>query len=58
VTPYRISLLLSAKMGWMEEALRILNETLAQIERTGAKGDQAEMLRIKGYWADSCNLTR
>jgi len=35
-------------MGRTEEALGMLNEVLVQIERTGAKAEQAEMLRLKG----------
>jgi predicted ATPase len=37
-----------ARMGRGEEALGMLNDALAQIERTGEKREQAEMLRIKG----------
>jgi adenylate cyclase len=37
-----------ARMGRGEEALAMLNDGLAQIERTGEKREQAEMLRIKG----------
>jgi hypothetical protein len=35
-------------MGRMEEAVRMIDAALAQVERTGAGVDQAEMLRIKG----------
>ena len=37
-----------ARVGRIEEALGTLNEALAQIERTGEKAEQAEMLRLKG----------
>jgi len=37
-----------ARMGRIEEALGMLNEALAYIERSGEKADKAEMLRIKG----------
>src|SRR5262249_32783253 len=37
-----------ARMGRTEEALGMLNEALAHIERSGEKGHQAEMLRLKG----------
>jgi class 3 adenylate cyclase/tetratricopeptide (TPR) repeat protein len=37
-----------ARIGRTEEALRTLKEVLARIEPTGAKNDQAEMLRLKG----------
>ena len=37
-----------ARMGRMEEAVRMIDAVLAQIERTGAGVDHAEMLRIKG----------
>jgi len=37
-----------ARMGRTEEALGMLNDALAQIERNGEKREQAEMLRIKG----------
>jgi predicted ATPase len=47
---YTIALLAQgyARMGRTEEALAMLNNALAQIERTGEKGDEAEMLRLKG----------
>jgi tetratricopeptide (TPR) repeat protein len=47
---YAIALLAQGydRIGRKEEALGMLNEALAQIERTGEKVDQAEMLRIKG----------
>jgi tetratricopeptide (TPR) repeat protein len=47
---YRTALLAEAyaRMGRREEALGMLNDALAQIERTGEKREQAEMLRIKG----------
>jgi predicted ATPase len=35
-------------MGRIEEALGMLNQALADIERSGEKVDKAEMLRIKG----------
>jgi predicted ATPase len=35
-------------MGRKEEALEMLNEALAHIERSGERVDQAEMLRLKG----------
>jgi tetratricopeptide (TPR) repeat protein len=37
-----------AKIGRTEKGLRMLDEALAHIERTGEKVDQAEMLRLKG----------
>jgi len=37
-----------ARIGRVEEALTTLDETLAQVERTGALMDYAEMLRLKG----------
>jgi predicted ATPase len=37
-----------AEVGRIEEALGMLSEALAQIERTGEKAQQAEMLRLKG----------
>jgi predicted ATPase len=37
-----------ARKGRTEEALGMLNKALAQIERTGEKSEQAEMLRLKG----------
>jgi class 3 adenylate cyclase len=37
-----------AKIGRTEKGLRMLDEGLAHIERTGEKVDQAEMLRLKG----------
>jgi len=37
-----------ARMGRPEEALSILNKTLAQIEGSGEQLDYAEMLRLKG----------
>ena len=48
--PYRTALLAEAyaRMGRGEEALGILNDVLAQIERTGERREQAEMLRLKG----------
>jgi class 3 adenylate cyclase/tetratricopeptide (TPR) repeat protein len=48
--PYRIALLAEgyARMGRTEEALRMLDEALAHIERTGEKVHEAEMLRVKG----------
>jgi tetratricopeptide (TPR) repeat protein len=47
---YRTALLAEAyaRMGRREEALGMLNDALAQIERTGERREQAEMLRIKG----------
>jgi tetratricopeptide (TPR) repeat protein len=47
---YTIALLAQdyARMGRMEKALETLNGALAQVERTGEKVEQAEMLRIKG----------
>ena len=38
----------NARMGRAEEAITILNEILAHIERSGEKAEQAEMLRLKG----------
>jgi predicted ATPase len=48
--PYGIALLAHrhAKTGRTDEALRMLDEALGRIERTGEKIDQAEMLRLKG----------
>jgi tetratricopeptide (TPR) repeat protein len=37
-----------AKIGLTEKALKMLNESLAHIERTGEKVDQAEMFRLRG----------
>ena len=37
-----------AKIGRTEKGLKMLEEALAHIERTGEKVDQAEMLRLKG----------
>jgi hypothetical protein len=37
-----------ARMGRTGEPLAMLNEALAQIERTGETVEQAEMLRLKG----------
>ncbi|MBV8360280.1 MAG: hypothetical protein JO189_20445, partial [Deltaproteobacteria bacterium] len=37
-----------ARMGQSEKGLSMLNEALTEIERTGEKVDQAEMLRLKG----------
>jgi tetratricopeptide (TPR) repeat protein len=37
-----------ARMGRTEEAFGMLNESLARIECTGEKAEQAEMLRLKG----------
>jgi class 3 adenylate cyclase/tetratricopeptide (TPR) repeat protein len=37
-----------ARMGRREEALIMLNDALAQIERTGEKREQTEILRLKG----------
>jgi predicted ATPase len=47
---YTIALLAQgySRMGRTEDALGILNEALAHIERSGEKVGQAEMLRIKG----------
>jgi adenylate cyclase len=47
---YTIALLAQdyARIGRMEKALETLNGALAQVERTGEKVEQAEMLRIKG----------
>jgi adenylate cyclase len=47
---YTIALLAQdyARMGHTEEALGMLKEALAHIERTGEKVEQAEMLRLKG----------
>jgi predicted ATPase len=47
---YMIALLAQnyARTGRTEEALKMLNEALAQIERTGAALYKAEMLRLKG----------
>jgi tetratricopeptide (TPR) repeat protein len=47
---YTIALLAQgyARMGRKEEALGMLNEALAHIERSGERVDQAEMLRLKG----------
>jgi adenylate cyclase len=47
---YAIALLAQAyaRMGRTDEALGMLNEALAHIERTGEKVEQAEMLRLKG----------
>jgi pentatricopeptide repeat protein len=47
---YTIALLAQgyARMGRTEEALAMLNEALAHIERTGETVEQAEMLRLKG----------
>src|SRR6516164_4201603 len=47
---YAIALLAQdyARMGRTEEALGMLNGALAQIEHSGEKIDQAEMLRLKG----------
>jgi predicted ATPase len=48
--PYTIALLAQAyaRTGRTDQALTMLNEALAHIERTGEKVDQAEMLRLKG----------
>jgi predicted ATPase len=48
--PYRTALLAEAYagIGRREEALAMLNDALAQTERTGEKREQAEMLRLKG----------
>ncbi|MBV8054395.1 MAG: hypothetical protein JO071_04055 [Deltaproteobacteria bacterium] len=47
---YRIALIAQAyaRTGRTDEALTMLNEALAQIERTGERVDHAEMLRLKG----------
>jgi predicted ATPase len=47
---YTIALLAQgyARMGRKEEALGMLNEALAHIERSGERVDQAEMMRLKG----------
>ena len=47
---YNISLVAYAyaQMGQSEKGLSMLNEALTEIERTGEKVDQAEMLRLKG----------
>ena len=37
-----------ARIGRVDEALTILNETLAHIGRSGDKAEHAEMLRLKG----------
>jgi class 3 adenylate cyclase/tetratricopeptide (TPR) repeat protein len=37
-----------ARIGRVDEALTILNATLAHVERSGEKADYAEMLRLKG----------
>jgi len=37
-----------ARTGRVDEALAIINRTLAHIERTGDKAEHAEMLRLKG----------
>jgi tetratricopeptide (TPR) repeat protein len=48
--PYRTALLADAyaRIGRREEALGMLNDVLAQIERTGEKREQAEILRFMG----------
>jgi tetratricopeptide (TPR) repeat protein len=47
---YRTALLAEAyvRMGRSEEALGTLNDVLSQIERTGEKREQAEVLRLRG----------
>ena len=47
---YMIALLAKnySRMDRTEEALKIVNEALAEIERTGATVYKAEMLRLKG----------
>ena len=47
---YSISLVAHAyaRMGQSEKGLAMLDEALTDIERTGEKVDQAEMLRLKG----------
>jgi tetratricopeptide (TPR) repeat protein len=37
-----------ARLGRIDEALSILRETLAHVDRSGEKGDYAEMLRLEG----------
>jgi tetratricopeptide (TPR) repeat protein len=49
-----------ARIGRVNEALTILNETLAHIARSGDKGEHAEMLRLKGevlLMGDHCATT-
>jgi len=47
---YRIALIAQAcaRTGRTDQALRMLNEALAHIERTGERVDHAEILRLKG----------
>jgi len=47
---YRVALLAQAyaRAGRTDQALTMLNEALAQIERSGERVDQAEILRLKG----------
>jgi class 3 adenylate cyclase/tetratricopeptide (TPR) repeat protein len=47
---YLIALLAQgyARMGRKDDAAEMLNEALARVERTGEKGHQAEILRLRG----------